>query len=163
MIKENQLRQQLVRFKFHDSKGGLSLSSVQNALAANASAAQLPVAFATDELKTGGLFGSSESCLLMYHPEHPNDYFYYVFKMEKQAAFAFVTAYQAGQSAIFDKGARRENHIVDVFSGTGSSHSDFLEGLTRKGIKFLSGDKEKRKQAERDYYALVASEIIEKM
>ena len=121
MIKENQLRQQLVRFKFHDSKGGLSLSSVQNALAANASAAQLPV------------------------------------------AFAFVTAYQAGQSAIFDKGARRENHIVDVFSGTGSSHSDFLEGLTRKGIKFLSGDKEKRKQAERDYYALVASEIIEKM
>ena len=53
----------------------ITFGSVQNALAAQASEARLPMAFRMDHIKEGALMGDTTPCLVVFHPEHPTDYY----------------------------------------------------------------------------------------
>lgn len=75
MIKEKELREMRPQIRYKDGLE-VTLQSVQEALLEAAGQVGLPVAFYTDQVKYGGMIGgSTEDCIVLYHPEHQKDYF----------------------------------------------------------------------------------------
>ena len=74
MIKEKDLQE--LRPQVQCKKGtDITLHGIQRTLQNLMEERGIVAAFYTEQVKCGGLLGTTDNCLVLYHPEHQNDYF----------------------------------------------------------------------------------------
>ena len=95
MIKDKDLREFRPTVRYQGGQE-ITLKTVKEAIADCAAKFGIPVAFSSDQVKSGGLLNSSiEDCIVMYHPEHERDYFKFCIRVMRLY-----------QSMILDKASR---------------------------------------------------------
>lgn len=84
----------------------------------------IPIEFKNDEI-TSGLLGSNiEHCLVIYHPQHESNYFYYTVRLSYQGTYAFVRIDIAGYSVNHqNQYAKQDAKTIagDIFKGRRSA------------------------------------------
>ena len=120
----------------------VNLMTVREAIENEAAENGIPVAFREDQLKVGGLFSKQmEDVLVMYNPDHANDYLRFVIRVQHMGKYAFMHVYNMGGS----KNYRNSN--VAAYGGV-------IGGLTKIGG--LLGGANAKLQAEEQYYTILA-------
>ena len=77
----------------------VTLDAVKWAISEAAQNLDVPVAFYPDQVKSGNLFNKSvEDCLVMYNPEHKNDYYLICIRVQHQGNLAYVAINNFGSS-----------------------------------------------------------------
>ena len=84
VIKEKELQEFRPQIRYQDGQD-ITLQAIQSLLQGEAQQAGIPIAFRLDQVR-GGLFGGAEACLVLYHPEHQNDYFSVAVRKQFNAA-----------------------------------------------------------------------------
>lgn len=151
MIKADELREfrPVVRYK---DGNGITLQAVQEALRECAQSMGIPVAFYPDQVKSGGLFSKTvEDCVVLYHPEHQNDYFKICIRVGHQGNYAFVSANDFGISKQMKKAGQAEAYRE---SRKGQSMSYKVGSLIGQGITSIGRSKAKYEE-EQNYYACI--------
>lgn len=117
----------------------VNLMTVREAIQDEADANGIPVAFREDTLKSGGLLNKQvEDVLVMYNPDHANDYLTFVIRVQHMGKYAFMHVYNMGGSKNF-----RDNHQAAA-------------GSTLKQITGLLGGRNAKLQAEEQYYTILS-------
>ena len=120
----------------------VNLMTVRDAIQNEADENGIPVAFREDQLKVGGLFSKQiEDVLVMYNPDHANDYLKFVIRVQHMGKYAFMHVYNMGGS----KNYRNSNMAA---SGGALGAAAKIGGL-------FSGANAKL-QAEEQYYTILA-------
>lgn len=113
MIKEKELREFRDTVRYSNGEG-ITLQTVRDAIKDCAMKMGIAVAFRSDQVKVGGLLNSTtDDCLVMYHPEHENDYFKFCIRVRRQGVYAFVSINDFGQSKQMNKAGRAEAYQND--------------------------------------------------
>ncbi len=116
----------------------VNLVTLRDAIQDQCGANGIPVAFREEELKVGGLFSKErESILIMYNPEHQNDYLKFAIRVTHQGNYAFMSVYNLGGS---------KNYLAANRADGGSvlqKFSNMVGGINAK------------LQAEENYYAIL--------
>ena len=103
MLRERELSNFRRQVRIQDG-GAVTLGTVQEAVKACAEEHGIPMAFETDQIKFGGMIGGHvEDCLILYHPEHPKDYFVFPVTVSYQSNYAYVSIFCAGESSQMKK------------------------------------------------------------
>lgn len=152
MIKADSLREFRPSVRYKDGDG-ITLRTVQEAIKDCAQGMGIPVAFCNEQVKSGGLFNSSvEDCIVMYHPEHQNDYFKFCIRVEHQGTYAFVSVNDFGQSKQIAKADRAEFAKQDR---KGKSMSYKVGSMIGSGIANIGKSKQKLEEEQRYYQCVV--------
>lgn len=139
--------------------GGIDLDAIHSALADAAQQNNLPLGFATDEVRSGGLFNkTSEPCLVLYHPEHQTDYFRFAIRSAQEGGRSIVMINTFGQSSQMKKDAQAAWAKEDR---KGKSMSYKVGSMIGSGIAGLGRSKQKL-EAEQRYYMLI-QDLIEQV
>lgn len=152
MIKEKDLRELRPRVRYEDRDNGITLQYLQVLLEQYFQKAGIPIAFRDDVIKFGGLLGgSTQECLVIYHPEHEKDYFNIAVHMKRQGVYVFVTVNDFGESRLFGNQGSSEFLKETLANGDGAEKVGALIGA---GIRrLLKGGVDKRKlEDEQDWY-----------
>lgn len=134
--------------------GSYGLDDVQGALARMAEEDNIPLSFGADQVTSGGLFNKVvEPCIVLYHPEHPNDYLRFAVRCNQEGGRTFISIDAFGSSKQMNKAAvaewAKENRRGKTMSyKVGSMISSGLIGIGRSKQKL---------EAEERYYALISS------
>lgn len=151
MIKADELREFRPTVRYQNGEG-ITLSTVQEAIKDCAMKMGIPVAFTSDQVKSGGLFNSSvEDCIVMYHPEHERDYFRFCIRVKRQGVYAFVSVNDFGESSQMAKANRAEFAKADR---RGKSMSYKIGSMIGQGIANIGKSKQKLEE-EKMYYQCV--------
>ena len=151
MIKFDELRElrPVVQYK---NGAEITLETVQNAIVDCAQSMGLPVAFYADQVKSGSVFNKTvEDCIVLYHPEHRNDYFKICIRVSRQGSYAFVSAMDFGTSKQMKKAGQAEAYRE---SRKGQSMSFKIGSLIGQGITSIGRSKSKLEE-EQNYYACI--------
>lgn len=168
MIKEKELCELRPQVKYQNGQG-ITLDAVRSTLSVAAQQSEIPIAFSMDQVKTGGLLGSAEECLVISHPDHQKDYFSIVVRVKHQGTFAFVNTDSYGVSKLMKSEAIRQqinasakesfNRVgtndYSVINAAASGASFVAAGV--EGVRHLikgKSDKEKM-EAEKQWYAII--------
>ena len=120
----------------------VNLMTVREAIQNEADENGIPVAFRGDTLKSGGLFNKQvEDILVMYNPEHANDYLQFVIRVQHMGKYAFMHVYNMG-------GSKNYKNANNAAAGGATGTIAAIGGL-------LGGGKAKL-QAEEQYYTILA-------
>ena len=103
----------------------------------------LPIIVGKDMVKSGGLFGKTEPCVIIYNENHENDYFQWVIILHEQRGQIMIDMWNYGNSRQF------KNEMLGKNRGIG--------GAVRNAV-FGSKDKW---QEESKYYDMVISLICD--
>lgn len=151
MIKADNLREFRPSVRYKDGSG-ITLQTVQAAIKDCAQGMGIPVAFYNEQVKSGGIFNSSvEDCVVMYHPEHENDYFKFCIRVGRQGSYAFVSVNDFGQSKQMAKAERAEFAKQDR---KGKSMSYKVGSMIGSGLANIGKSKQKLEE-EQMYYQCV--------
>lgn len=151
MIKADNLREFRPTVRYKDGNG-ITLQTVQEAIHHCAQNMGIPVAFRADQVKSGGLFNSSvDDCIVMYHPEHPNDYFNFCVRVSKQGTYAFVAINDFGQSKQMNK-ANTADFMKNDRKGKDMSYK--IGSMIGQGLRTLGNSKQKLEE-ENNYYQCI--------
>lgn len=185
MLRERELSNFRPQVRIQDG-GAVTLGTVQEAVKACAEEHGIPMAFETDQIKFGGMIGGHvEDCLILYHPEHPKDYFVFPVTVSYQSNYAYVSIFCAGESrqmkkqdaaasakagaAAVGKSAwkgilNHDDSIGGIFTGAAgvAAGSAKLAKSLVNGIKGLGSNPEKL-QMEKNWYDMVGDVIDEIM
>ena len=116
----------------------VNLVTVREAIQNQADENGIPVAFSEDQLKVGGLLSSTrEDILIMYNPQHANDYLRFAIRITHQGKYAFMHVYNLGGS---------KNFRDDNMAASGNT--------VMKVVNFIGGHNQKI-QAEENYYTIL--------
>lgn len=151
MIKEDQLRDFRPNVRYPNGEN-LTLEMVQEAIEEKASEYGIPIAFYNDEVQSGGLFNrTKEKCLIMYHPEHQNDYYNFCFRINMQGSLAIVKVQIFGKSK-----QRRKDSLAWAYKKTrkGETMTNKAILLAAQGIMTLGRNKQKLEE-ENTYYEII--------
>lgn len=161
-IKEKELQELFPPRKYKDGLG-ITLQSVQSALQNVAQQNDIPLAFSFDQV-TSGLLGGADNCLVLYHPEHPKDYFSIAIRIKYQGKYAFVSADAFGASKLMKAEAIRKRFNVAAKEGIHSydSYGSAFVGVSMVGAGVLGirhlvkgkSDKEKM-EIEQQWYSII--------
>lgn len=152
MIKADYLREFRPTIRYNDGYD-ITLQIVQEALEDSAQKKGVPVAFYNDQIKSGGLFNSSvEDCIVMYHPEHKNDYFKFCIRVTVQGSYAFISVNDFGQSKQMSKAGYAENYKADR---QGKSMSYKIGSMVGQSIMTIGKSKHKLEE-EQMYYECIS-------
>lgn len=99
MIREKDLQELRTIQKIKNGRS-ITLQAIQDAMCQAAQQVDIPLTFHSDHVKAGALLNRSEDCLVLYHPEHQNDYFSIVVRVKRQGDYAFVSIDTAGISKL---------------------------------------------------------------
>lgn len=150
MIKLDELREFRPQVRYQDGMN-ITLKVVEDAIRNCADKMGIPVAFYPEEIKMGGLFSSiKEECLVMYHPQHRDDYFKFCIRIRRQGSYAFVTINDFGKSKLITKEGASEGAYAGAASTGGLS--GVVVGAVVKSI--LKPNKSKLED-EKNYYQCV--------
>lgn len=159
MIKEKELREMRPQVRYKDG-ADVTLQSIQEALTQAASEVGLPVAFSQDQVKYGGLIGgSTEDCLVLYHPEHQKDYFKLCIRVKKQGSYAFVSVNDFGNSRLMDNEASHEYMVNEVKKGWKDNDIAGATGaVIGAGVRRLvkGGRNNQKLEEEKNWYVMVS-------
>lgn len=151
MIKADELREFRPVVRYKDGKD-ITLQAVQNAIKDYAQGIGIPVAFYPDQVKSGGMFNkTTEECIVLYHPDHQNDYFKICIRVNHQGTYAFVSAMDFGKSKQLKKADQVEAYRE---SRRGQSMSYKVGSLIGQGITSIGRSKSKLEE-EQNYYACI--------
>ncbi len=159
MIKADELREFRPQVRYQNGEA-ITLSTVQDAVKDCAMKMGIPVAFRSDQVKSGGLFNSSvEDCIVMYHPEHERDYFKFCIRVKRQGTYAFVTINDFGQSKQMNKAGYAESYRQDR-KGKDLSYKAF--SMIGQGVMTLGRSKAKLEEEEMYYQCVfdIFDEIV---
>ena len=130
--------------RFPDGEN-ITLAAVREAIQNGADASGIPVAFNENQVKSGTVFNRKvEDVLVMYNPEHANDYLYFIIRIQYMGKYAFMHIYNMG-------GSKNYQNFNDAAEG------GFLGGLAK--AKILAGGGKAKLQAEEQYYAILKDVI----
>ena len=119
----------------------ITLDAVADAIQEECDANGIPVAFQEAEVKTGGMFSKTkERVLLMYNPNHANDYLRFIVRLQYQGRYAFLHVYNMGGS---------KNYRDDNQANAGGTF-----GLIKKIGNAVGGHNAKLQQEE-NYYMIL--------
>lgn len=157
MIKVDELREFRPGVRCKDGDG-VTLQGIQTVLQEEAQNMGIPVAFRSDEVKSGGFLNTSlEDCLVMYHPEHPDDYFKICFRVAHQGHYAFISINDFGQSKQVSKANRAEFAKQDR---RGKTMSYKVGSMLSQGIMNIGMNKQKLEE-EQMYYSCLCDLLDE--
>ena len=108
MIKKDELKpaQNGVKIK---GGAGITYEDIQSWIKTKADEYGIPVAFQRDTIRSGGLFNKKEEpCLVLFHPQHPTDYFRRCITFRVQGIFAYVEINYYGSSVLTGQQRTRE-------------------------------------------------------
>lgn len=137
----------------------ITLNDVKVALKNEADENGVPIAFQSDQVKIGGLIGgSTEDCLVVYHPDHQKDYFNTAVRLKHQGNYAFLTIYDFGQSRLLGNAASSEfakNQVKDAFHG--GSVGVAVGAVVGKGLRtlFKGGANKSKLEEEQNWYVML--------
>ena len=110
------------------------------------------MAFYNDQVKSGGLFNKSiEDCIVLYHPEHKNDYFKICVRIGRQGNYAFVSAMDFGTSKQMKKADQADAYRE---SRKGQSMSYKVGSMLGQAVTSIGKSKSKLEE-EQNYYACI--------
>ena len=167
MIKEKELQE--LRPQVQYKKGeGITLQAIQSALDELARENDAAIAFRPEQVKYGGLLGTSEDCLVVYHPEHQKDYFSIAIRVRHQGKFAFVAADTFGVSKLMKADAVRKQVLATAKEGLNYRGFNPLQsaaagasyvGAVGVGIhKLIKGNSDKLKlEEEQQWYSIISN------
>lgn len=119
----------------------VNLLTVQGAIQNQANYNGIPVAFGQDQLKVGGFLSSQlEDVLIMYNPQHPNDYLKFLIRLQHMGNYAFMHIYNLGGSKNY-----RDNNVAAQGGAFGT--------LRKIGNAF--GGHNQKLQQEEQYYLIL--------
>ena len=73
----------------------------------------IPVAFRKDVLTTGSLFNrQKEDVLVLYNPEHENDYLNFLIRITHQGKYAFLDIFKVGGSKNYSMSNKAGNSMA---------------------------------------------------
>lgn len=166
MIKEKDLN--VFRDTYRYPNGStITLQGIQSQLQSCASGYQIPIAFYSDQVKSGGLLNAqAEECLVIHHPAHLNDYYKIVITIKRQGTMAFVATYSYGESKNKNKLSAGSAAGASLKAGwkaagkegnwsPGMSLVTGLAGGAFHALKSLGGNKAKQEEEQLYYSALV--------
>lgn len=151
MIKSDNLRDFRPTVRYKDGNG-ITLETVQEAIDQCAQNMGIPVAFKLDQVKSGGLLNSSvEECIVMYHPEHSNDYFNFCIRVRQQGTYAFVSINDFGTSKQMKKADTAEFMKKDR---AGKEMSYKIGSIIGEGLRTIGQNKQELEK-ENNYYQCI--------
>lgn len=161
MIKSDSLGEFRPQIRYKDG-ANVTLATVQAAIKDAAMQRGIPVAFKSDQVKSGGLFNSStEDCVVLYHPEHEKDYFNFCIRVSHQGNYAFVSINDCGHSKLRGNAAARDDVKEKLKGGSGGEKVGALVGY---GIGYLiSGGADKVKLEQENQYYQCLEEIFDEI
>lgn len=166
MLKDKDLREFRPTYRYSNGKE-ITLQTLQNAIKDIAMQYQIPVAFYNDQIKSGGVFNSQVTdCIVIYHPEHRNDYYKIAISVQYQGTMAFVSAQDFGESKNLKKLNARGAAGSALKQGWNNAgrEGNWSPGMSLVGgaiggtvgvIRSLGGSKAKQEEENRYYGALV--------
>lgn len=113
MIKEKNLRDSR-SYAFRNGEK-IHLDMVAEGLATLADSYGVKIAFAKDQVKFGDLLDNTvENCIVLFHPEHRNDYISTVFRVKHLGRYAFMYLDDMGVSKNFKNAriSREDRHAA---------------------------------------------------
>lgn len=161
MIKEKELREMRPQIRYKDGLE-VTLQSVQEALLEAAGQVGLPVAFYTDQVKYGGMIGgSTEDCIVLYHPEHQKDYFKVCIRVKKQGSYAFVSVNDFGTSRLLGNEGSHEYMVSSVknfWKDKDNDGTEMIGAVVGAGVRRLvkGGRNSQKLEEERNWYTMVS-------
>lgn len=158
MLKEKELTQSRDQVRIPNGQN-ITLNDVKVALKNEADANGVPIAFASDQIKFGGLIGgSTEDCLVVYHPEHQKDYFNSAVRLKHQGNYAFLTVYDFGTSRLLGNAASAE-FTKEKLKATlhGGSVSEAIGAAIGGGLRRLikGGANKSKIEEEQNWYLML--------
>ena len=155
MIKIDALREFMPTIKFKNA--GITLNWVQEKITDEANVLGIPVAFRNDQVKSGNIFNQViEDCVVLYHPDHPKDYFNFCFRIKKQGIYEFLEINDFGESKQLNKELTKEFMKEDR---KGKELSYQIGSMIGSGLRTLGMNKAKIEE-EKQYYACI-QDILE--
>ena len=152
MIKEKQLSSFMPTVKVMDPDTVITLDKIEHALSASANRYGLPVSFYRDSIKYGGFLSSNiVDCLVMFNPNHSNDYFNFCISLTHQGNITFIDTNLFGRSQQMEKVSRSEWASQDRQGKTLSYKIGSKVGVTIANI----GKSSSKLQEEQQYYNLI--------
>lgn len=163
MLKEKNIVESRPQVRIPNGQN-ISLNDVRAALQKEADANAVPIAFGSDQIKFGGLIGgSTEDCLVVYHPEHQKDYFNTAVKLKHQGNYAFLSVYDFGTSRLLGNAETSEytkSKIKEAFHG--GSVGEAVGAAIGKGIRTLiKGGANKQKMEEEQNWYLMLNDLFD--
>lgn len=120
----------------------VNLKTVSEAIREAANASGIPVDFSEHQLKVGGLFSKQlEDVLIMFNPEHVEDYNQFLIRIQHMGNYAFMHVYNMG-------GSRNLEKINRIQKGGTLGTITAIGGI-------IGGAKDKI-QAENQYYTILS-------
>lgn len=171
MIQEKDLQELRPQAKYENGKN-ITLHTIQAAASKAAQERDIPVAFYTDQVKSGGFGGSVENCLILYHPDHPKDYFSISVRIKYQEDYAFISMDTLGVSKLMKAEAIRKQINATAKEGINYRGYNLIEraaggaaivGAGIVGVRHLvkgKSDKEKL-EVEQEWYSIVCNLLNE--
>lgn len=151
MIKIDELREFRPIVRYRDGST-ITLQTVQDAIMDCAQNAGIAVAFYADQVKSGGMFNKNiEDCIVLYHPEHQNDYFKICIRVSHQGNYAFVSAMDFGTSKQMKKAGQAEAYRENR---KGQSMSYKIGSIIGQSVTGLGKSKSKLDE-EQNYYSCI--------
>lgn len=152
MIKADNLREFRPQVRYRDG-ANVTLATVQDAIKDAAMQMGIPVAFKSDQVKSGGLFNSSvEDCVVLYHPEHEKDYYNLCIRVSHQGNYAFVSINDFGSSKLEGNAGSRDLLKETLRNGSDAEKVGALIGAGARRLIMGGANKAKMEQ-EQQYYA----------
>ena len=120
----------------------VNLMTVREAIENEAAENGIPVAFREDQLKVGGMFNKQiEDVLIMYNPDHANDYLKFLIRVQHMGKYAFMHVFNMGGSKNY-----RNSNVAAAGGAIGT--------ITKIGG--LLGGANAKLQQEEQYYTILA-------
>lgn len=143
MINGEHLREFRPVYRYKDG-ANITLSIILEELNSAAIRYGIPVAIKYDQVKSGGMFNKKvEDCLVLYHPEHPKDYYNVCIRVQRQGNIAFVAVNDFGNS----------KNEVKAGSAAGAIKGGNLGVVGSAITNAIFGPKKSKVEAEHNYYA----------
>lgn len=163
MLKERELRNFMPNIK---CTGNVTLVYIKSVIEMKALEYHIPVAFYDEQIKKGGMLNfSAMDCLVVYHPDHRNDYFKFAISVEN----SIISISEFGESKNQKKLNSRQDAGATVKAGWNQANKNAERGVSVGGVlttgvlvggtkmlMSLGGSKQKQ-QVENEYYSLLRS------
>ena len=157
MVRADDLRDFRPQVRYENAEG-LNLGTLQHAIRLYAEKLAIPVAFRDDQVKSGGIFSPTiDDCVVMYHPDHENDYFKFCFRIRTQGIYTFVIVNDFGQS----KQLRKQDAIEFGRQDREGKELSYQIGSYAAQIFFSLGKNKQKLEDELRYYQVVTQIIDE--
>lgn len=160
MIKEKDLNEWKDARKCAEGEG-ISYTTVREYLEYAAGENGIALAFRMDEIKYSGWGGGTDKCMVLYHPEHEDDYLNYCVRIKHEGKYAFVSYFTFGMSEQLANAAHKE-YTKDTLKNAPMANK--VGALIGAGVwKLRHGGVNNQKLEEEKQWYTILSDVVDDM